>query len=409
MRIFRTALRLVARRPGSLAVYFGMMGVLGVLLVEGFTSQAPEAPIDEAKPTVVVVDHDDSELSRALAAEVAKWGEPRELGDSQRELRDAAAVSGIAYIALIPEGYQADFEAAARAGGQPPRFETVDTLDTAQEVLIDQRAEAFLRLTWTALAAQPEAGLDLALTQAERASAAQAEQAVVERQATGVDTTRFGYFAGFAAYPLTVGILALAGLMFRAFQVGDVRRRNLASPVSPRLVSWRLGLAGVVVCLLAWSWMSILSLAPSSGGLAVAAGAPLRFALVLVALLVFTAAPLALAFLASQLGMSEAGMGGFANLVGLAFAFLGGLFTAGLEPGEVMTRIGQFTPAYWHAQAVEAAIGLTEPTWAGLGAYLGPLGVVLLFAAVFAAVGLVVGPIRSQLADSAGQALPDPA
>jgi ABC-type multidrug transport system permease subunit len=107
--------------------------------------------------------------------------------------------------------------------------------------------------------------------------------------------------------------------------------------------------------------------------------------------------------------MSEAGLGGFANLVGLAFAFLGGLFTAGLEPGEVMTWIGQFTPAYWHAQAVEAAIGLTDPTWAELSSYLGSLGVVLLFAAVFAALGLVLGPIRSQMADAAGQALPDPA
>jgi ABC-2 type transport system permease protein len=130
----------------------------------------------------------------------------------------------------------------------------------------------------------------------------------------------------------------------------------------------------------------------------VAAAAPARFALIWLAVLVYTAAPLALGFLAANIGMGTTGLNAFANTLGLVFAFLGGLFTVGLEMTPAAGAVGQFLPTYWHRQAVERAGMISEASWSGVAPYLGAIGLELLFAAAVAALGLVLGRVRAQRA-----------
>jgi ABC-2 type transport system permease protein len=157
----------------------------------------------------------------------------------------------------------------------------------------------------------------------------------------------------------------------------------------------QITLATLAICLAAWAWVGALSLLPAAEGLAVLRAAPAQFALAQVAALVYTAAPLALGFFFGQLGVGLGALNGFGNIVSLAFAFLGGAFTIGLEPTGAMAAIGQFTPAHWHVKAVDQAFAWSHGSWVGVGPYLGALGVELLFAAAVAAVGLVIGRLRA--------------
>jgi ABC-2 type transport system permease protein len=270
---------------------------------------------------------------------------------------------------------------------------------------LDQVANGFLRLVRAGLVAAPGDGLSGALARAERITELSVDQSVVARPADKTDTTRFGYYVGYAAYPLTAGVLVLVGLVVHSFQTGEVRRRNLAAPVSPGRMAAGLALAGGVICVVAWLWVGLLSLASPAGGLAVVDGTPGVFALAMAAALVYTTVPLALGFMGGQLGMGVSGLNGFATVAGLAFAFLGGLFTSGLQASGLMGAIGPFTPTHWHAKAVHQAVEMTGLSWGSLAPYLAALGVELLFAAVFAAVGLLAGRLRAQTADAGGMAL----
>jgi ABC-2 type transport system permease protein len=400
--VFKTALRLIIRRPSLPLVHLVALGLIGVLMVAGSMSDSSGGEITEVKPTVAVIDHDGSALSRALTAQLASKGEPIQIGQTKRALQDAAANGDAAYIAVIPAGYESEFLAAR--GGPPPVFETVATLESAQSRYMDQVANTFLRLVRAELAAPGGAELDRALADAARLADLQVDQSVVDKPASGADTERFGAYLGYTAYPLTAGVLVLTGLMFHLFHSGEVRRRNLASPVPPPAMAGALTAAGVVVCLVAWLWVGLLSFAPPGGGLAVLSAAPGRFALAMAAALVYTSVPLALGFLAGQLGLGTAALNGLGTILGLAFAFLGGSFTVGLEPSGPMAAIGPFVPSHWHMQAVQEAVGMANFTWHSYAPYLGALAMELLFAAVFAALGLLAGRLRAQRDVSAGVA-----
>ncbi|MDR0594372.1 MAG: ABC transporter permease [Bifidobacteriaceae bacterium] len=413
MSISRAALKLVLRQPVVLIVHLGLLGLIGVVLVQGLAKGAASGDVSAMRPTVAVVDRDDSELSRALAGYVESRGRPVDIGATGRDLQDAAATARVAYLAVIPEGYQADFIAAAAdgagsgQGGAPPKLQTAVTLESAASRYLSRVAETYVGLAWAALIAEGGGGDSVAeaLARAERVSDVAAGQTVVAQPPARADASAFDACMGYATYPLTAGIVVLTGLIFHAFQTGELRRRNSAAPVSPARMTVSIAAAAIAVCGLAWAWISGLALVPSVGGLDVLALAPGQFALALAATLVYTAVPLALGFFAAQLGMGSTALNGFGTVIALAFAFLGGVFTVGLKANGLMAAIGLFVPTHWHGRAISAAGDVVGGAAGALGEYVGAIGVELLFAAVFAALGLLAGRLRMQTATAGGLAL----
>ncbi|MDR0627200.1 MAG: ABC transporter permease, partial [Bifidobacteriaceae bacterium] len=117
MSISKAALKLVLRQPVLLIVHLGLLGLIGVVLVQGLAKGTASSEVTAMKPTVAVVDRDNSELSRALASYIESRGRAVDIGTTRRDLQDATATARVAYLAIIPAGYQADFIAAAAATG----------------------------------------------------------------------------------------------------------------------------------------------------------------------------------------------------------------------------------------------------------------------------------------------------
>ncbi|MDR0432415.1 MAG: hypothetical protein LBH48_03775, partial [Bifidobacteriaceae bacterium] len=293
----RAALKLLIRRPSLPLVHLGLLGFIGVMMMTQFGAAAAPGEIAAIKPEVAVVDHDDSQLSRALTAYLEDRGTPVEIGQTKRDLQDAAANSEAAYIAVIPAGYEAEFVAAARGDGivqgtdEMPQLETVATLASAQSRYLDQLTTTYLHLVRAGLTAQPDADLAEVLDASAQLSDLSVGQSIVARPPTKADATRFSSYLGFAAYPLTAGVMILTGLIFHRFASGEVRRRNLAAPVPTARMTAQVGLAAGVVCVVGWVWVSLLGLFPTTGGVAFATESPGRFAHRLAAVLVLTVVP----------------------------------------------------------------------------------------------------------------------
>jgi ABC-2 type transport system permease protein len=410
--VFRAGLKLLVRRPALPLIHLGLLGLIGLMMMAQFGSVPAKGEIKEIKPEVAIIDHDGSQLSKALRTYLEDHGMPVHVGSSKRDLQDAAAKSAAAYIAVIPAGYQAGFEEAARGEGighkdsaaraqAMPQLETVVMLASDQGRYMDQLANTYLRQTWAQLVADPDADLGAALTQARQLSDLRVKQSMVERPAGEADGERFRYYLGFVAYPLTAGICVLSGLIFHAFFSGGVRRRNLAAPVPPARMSLQIACATAVLCVAGWIWVTLLGFAPWAGGAEVAGASPGRFALGLAASLVYTLVPLSLGYLGVSLGLGPNGLNGYGTILSLALAFLGGLFTADVASSDFMRTLGLFMPTHWHLVAVRQAETMTG-TWASVGPYLGALAIEVLFAAVLAAAGLLATRVRMQTAEAGG-------
>lgn len=123
MSTFKTALRMALAHPFYLLIYTVFISLMGVFIAASVSWNSSQ--LTEYKPydtNVIVVDRDDSDLSRALTKHLGSRFElVTGIGDDTYDLADALSKSNSAKgsadcVFFIPEGFEGDLVAAARAG-----------------------------------------------------------------------------------------------------------------------------------------------------------------------------------------------------------------------------------------------------------------------------------------------------
>ena len=84
------------------------------------------------------------------------------------------------------------------------------------------------------------------------------------------------------------------------------------------------------------------------------------------------------------------------NILGMVLAFLGGAWVPLSLMPEVVATLARFTPVYWYTDALDRCAYLTDPTAEALGAVLGDIGLVALFAAVVFVAAVAAARLRVQ-------------
>ena len=107
----------------------------------------------------------------------------------------------------------------------------------------------------------------------------------------------------------------------------------------------------------------------------------------LLALLAYALFAGGVGFLLGQLGIGEEAANAIANIGGMVLSFLGGAWV-GLDmmPPAVLD-VARFTPSYWTVTAIDGSIVELD----SLGAALGAVGIVALFALAVVAAAVAVG------------------
>lgn len=123
MSTFKTALRMALAHPLYLLIYTVFISLMGVFIAASVSWNSSQ--LTEYKPydtNVIVVDRDNSDLSRALTKHLgSRFHLVTGVGDDMYDLADALAKSNSAKgsadcVFFIPEGFEDDLVAAARAG-----------------------------------------------------------------------------------------------------------------------------------------------------------------------------------------------------------------------------------------------------------------------------------------------------
>ncbi len=407
MPVFTRALRLIFRRPVALVIFIGLFGALGLLMVtdpDAAQGQNQSLPQEVMRPAAVL-DRDQSALSQELTAFLGQRAELIDLADDPRTVQDAVAQNRAAYILIIPPGYGQDFLEAVRQGDEPPAVESVVSYEAASGILLDQVTTSFLNAARLTALSQPTLSETELVKQASVMAAESAPVEVVQADQALSAADSLPYFFKWGAFPLCQGLIVLVALAFADFQTGEVRRRNLASPLRPVSMNLQITAACLTLIGLSWLYLCLLSLVPAVGGLSLLASDPARAGLLGLALLIFSAVPLAIGFLISQFHLSENAVMACAITISLALMFLSGIFL-GTDGAELFSpaiqAVAGFTPVYWFSESINAAVDATNWSWSSLAPYVSSLAVVVLFALAIFSVGLVVARLNVQTATAGG-------
>ncbi len=402
--VFTTSLSLIFRRVPYLVIFIGLFGLLGFLMV---TDPSPVGPdqtgFSPASHPVAVIDRDQSALSRELTDFLGQRAELVELADSPRALQDAAALNTVTYLAIIPAGYGQDFLQAVRTGAEPPLVETVVSYEVGVGVQLDNATSGFLNAVRLTALGQPELSQPELAAQARRLAETTTPWEVVQSDQAISSGDSLPFFLKWSAFPMLQGLVVLVGLAFADFHSGEVRRRNLASPVRPVWLNLQVTAACLSLVGLTWAYLSLLSLTPNVGGWALLTTDPARAGLLGLALLVMAAVPLAIGFLLSQFHLKENIVTACAIIISLTFMFLSGVFMGGTDTlSPPLQAVARLTPVYWHNETIDAAVEATDWSWGAWAPYATGLAIVLLFGLALFSVGLVVARLNVRTATAGG-------
>lgn len=392
MNICKRALLIALRHPLYLVIYIGFLSTMGVLLM-GEVSEDQTLALEPARTRIALVDRDGSDVSAGLAEALAKTDELVSVEDEPLELQDALACGRVDAVLIVPAGFGDELMAAAREARDLPELEIATGSDAQAAALAGQRASRWTSLV-TAHAAL-ESGADGAATVNAALTTTNLELTVevLESNKESSAASRLAFYLTFSSYTLTSSVIVVAGVVLAALGKADVRRRQLASPVS----SWRMGLGSIAGCgvltLGVVAWVVAVGMA-NSGADALLPNAAPQVTLALVSFLVFSLVPLALAYTLAQCGFGEEALNAIANLGGMVMSFLGGAWVPLSLMGAGVQAVARFTPTFWMYDAVTHALGARTVTPQVLATVGVDLGIIALFVAAIVSVGLVVSRLR---------------
>lgn len=382
MSTFKTALRMALAHPFYLLIYTVFISLMGVFIAASVSWNSSQ--LTEYKPydtNVIVVDRDNSDLSRALTKHLgSRFDLVTGVGDDTYDLADALSKSNSAKgsadcVFFIPEGFEDDLVAAARAGEALPKLDVTYGSGTM------------------AAALEPAASNGDVARAAEHAAAKRAEVQIEQVKVDSTAATTLESYFNFGAYAIISSVIVSVGLVFSGMNEPERVRRMDASPVSERQRSLAVFAAAAVLTVCIWLVSSMMGVVGFASAVAeVGVG---RVCLALAATFALACTPLAVGFTLSSLGAREELLNGVGNLLGLLMTFLGGAWMPLSLMGSAVQTAAHFVPTYWVNDAIGKALA-SDLTSAVLGDIACDLGVTVLFAAAIAAVGLALAYNKSR-------------
>ena len=401
MQVFKCAMRIIRGNIIFPIIYIVGLSFMGIFMAASFDFDMNENGLERYSCNFSVIDRDDSELSDAIASQLAQHGTQVVVEDTPLAIQDAVAKGATDYLLIIPEGYETDFVEAAHADEDAPSMETVFSYYSMEGELVDQSVNGFLGMVRSLAMASPETPTADIIDRAANYSSERAQVAVIEQSTAISKSDRFVFYLQWSTYTLFAGITVCVGLLVTTLGRVDVRRRNLSSPLNFASYNLQLGAACMAVTLLAWAWTFCLGLVafPDAAGQIEPGG----LALCALSMLAYCTVPLALGFLLGQVGANGIVCNATGNIVGMVISFFGGAWISlDLMTPEIVT-LAHLLPGYWYSSACSAAAHAPAiMDSATLELVLGHVGVLLLFALALLCVSLVAGRKRLQTSEAGG-------
>lgn len=379
MLVYKTFFKVMKQYKLSLIMYSAIVAFMLIVLVNAESSGSSELVVADAKYNLLVVDNDQSDISKEFVSYLGKKHTLKKGDFSDDQIKDMLYYEAISEYIVIPKGFGEDFKNA-----ENPATLLEATYDEAlpRGIFINMQINQYLN----AVRGYMAQGVELKDASTKTAEALDTSKFVEMQKTEVIESEKI--HTSFMFLPFGILTIIFSGVLpvIISFNETEKKNRTLISShkMTSRNVSLIMGVA--TIALVVTSILVAMASMPNNGSYigtkpwALSVLNTIIYTLTVTMLLsMITSLPLGLVTKGSASTTSF-----FTVIIGLSFAFLGGTFVPLEILGDKVAAIGRFTPNYWYSTA------LTK-IWnegAGLSDVIGSFGLELLFGVACLSIGL---------------------
>lgn len=343
MQVFKLFFKILKNQITQIIMYIGIFAAIAFIISEnpsatpGYSEQAQD---------ISVVDNDSSQASRSLADYLLSCNNSVQLDDYEPEtIQDELYNRNTTNVIFIPEGFQN----AVLEGNTEEILEIYNIPGTMAASIVTAQADNYINI----LSSYTAAGINIqdALTKTSETINTQADVSFITE--SGESESPLSIFLTYIAYVFVA--IAINGIspVIQVLNKSQIRKRiNCSSYKLSKLNSGLIAgisLFGIGVCAV----FSMLALITHGSELL-----SLKGLLSIANMTVYMTVSLSLAFLIGSVTQSANIISMLANILGLGFSFLGGIFVPIEFLGDGIIKIAHFLPSYWYVTAKKSIFDL---------------------------------------------------
>lgn len=383
MQTFKAFYKVMKKNYVGILIYFGI--ILFLCVVNSYSNNRSSMEFEKVKFTVI--DRDKSEFSKELISYLSEDNEYKEFEDDLDKLRNSLYYRDIHYVLIIPEGFEKDLKE-----GKTPQTESMKISDSAYVFLFDQKIDSYFNTLHTYLSSGYD--FDSAVQKTKETfddTVAVSTLKELEHDNDTDQSTMVKSYYNFLAFGFAGIMFQSIALVLLSFSQKKLRKRITVSAQTFKSHNAQLIGATALFAVGIVAVFNLIAVALFHENLTT-----ISFLLYIINTLCYVVVCIGLAFLASNLFTKNASMQGFAVVVPLAMAFLGGVFVPISMLGDTMKTLAKLMPTYWFIQADDKIAANTGNFGQTLSSMSESLLIQLLFAVALFSIGLVVAKKRQE-------------
>lgn len=381
MQNFKTFYKIVWQKRMSFIIYLSVFIALCVV----FTMMKPdggESKFTNEQYSIAVFDYDKTVSSQAFVDYLSSIHEIVEVEDDVDACKEKLFSRTVECVIYITDGY----EESLKNGSIDGVLEYMSIPESVYASTITSQADQYIRLLQVQLAGGNT--IEEALKQVDVTMKKEADVRFMEADAKAEYSNVYYAFL-YQPYVILCVSISTIGMALMVF-----RNRRLADRI--RCSSYKFTRQNGDILLASMSTEAVLALiflilAFFVGGNYLISNRGIFYIL---NVLVFSAFSLSVAFCVTMIGVRTEAITMIGTVSGLAIAFLGGIFVPMEYFGDSLMRVVRLVPSYWYVNVLRIMeqgdyIDKLPDLFLSIGIQVG-------YAAVFVAIGLVMGKVKRQ-------------
>jgi ABC-2 type transport system permease protein len=351
---------------------------LSITLIFSQTSaNTHEQVFNVSKSRVSIIDNDKSILSEKLSTYIKEKSKYAEIKDTSTEgLNDALFFRNSEYIIIIPENFGEKFFTDEKI-----KLQTMRIPNSTSGMFLDTMINKYLNTA--ELYNKADMDLDESLKKLNEDLSIETKVKFTNGE-KAVTAPSYIFYFNYLVYPIvSILILSISGITMIINET-EIKRRNVASPVSTSKFSMGLLLANSSVAIVIYALFAGIGLIIYKDSIFTQAGA-----FTIINGLIFTILSLSLCFLISNFANNKT-ISPISTVLSLLICFTGGVFIPQQLLSESLKNVAVINPAFWYVKANNLIGSLSIFNLDTLKPVIFAFIVQLSFAAAFLAIALVI-------------------
>lgn len=380
MQVYKLFLKVLKSQISQVILYIGIFATIAGLVSAAHSSKG-DSDFKLSSNKVTIVDNDKTQVSKAIVNHISKNNEIVDILAYDKEtIQDELYNRNTTCVIMIPDGFEENFI----KGNINEALEFYTIPGTIASDIIEQEVDSYVKIIQTYSAGGIE--IEDAIKNANSTSEKQADVDMIGKKDNG--ESPMSYFFTYIAYVfIGIAVVSIAPILL-VFNKDEIRSRMACSSYKLSRITSEIILGiitlGAVICIV-FTGMGVVmvgsDVVTTSKGL-----------LYILNMAVYMVVALGLAFLAGQIARNQTIISMIANIVGLGFCFLGGVFVPIELMGEGVIKVAHFLPSYWYIMSGKFINNMN--TGDNLIQLFEYMGVQLIFAAALFTAGAVVIKVK---------------